>query len=255
MKNKNFTAMLLLAMTLFILASVSATEVTIQGVVMSLDDGISQTEPFSSTSGANTTNGTVEQPLNLTEALSYSQESLLLPTATLFESNEETTNFSEVDVTDVPDMTLATSNAKIKWVNNVNAENEDYDTNINMGAGFVSVNASALDSSINTSAEVSVNVASCDSWTIYYASQPVSSLAELISVGEEVGSGSGESGSCSSYCSNPSCVGNVLAYTVEHFDGTGGEGEGADIPEFSILTLGLGLMVILIGLAIIRRKR
>jgi len=254
MKKQNFTAMILLAMTLFILASVSATEVAIEGVVMSLDDGISQTEPFSSTSGANTTNGTVEQPLNLTEALSYSQESLLPPTTSNFTSSEST-NFSAVDVTDVPDMTLATSNAKIKWVNNVNAENEDYDTNINMGAGFVSVNASALDSSINTSAEVSVNVASCDSWTIYYASQPVSSLAELISVGEEVGSGTGESGSCSSPCSNPSCVGNVLTYTVEHFDGTGGEGEGADIPEFSILTLGLGLMVILIGLAIIRRKR
>jgi len=28
-----------------------------------------------------------------------------------------------------------------------------------------------------------------------------------------------------------------------------------DIPEFSVLTLGLGLMIILIGLFVIRRKR
>ncbi|MCK5630733.1 MAG: SUMF1/EgtB/PvdO family nonheme iron enzyme, partial [Nanoarchaeota archaeon] len=76
------------------------------------------------------------------------------PTYTTFTS-QETTNFSEGDVTNVTSLTLAIDNkGKIAFPSdhNINAENEDYDTNIKIEDAMIYVNSASLDSSFNNSA-------------------------------------------------------------------------------------------------------
>jgi len=163
------------------------------------------------------------------------------------------TNFESVEnMSSIYNMTLANDLGSIVWNGSVDARGEDYDQYVTVGQGFVSVNASALDVSINSSAVVTVSVDSCDSWQIYYAAQPVSSLAELKSVGSVVGT---SITGCTSYCSNPTCSNNVLSYTVEHFDGTGGEGSAQPVPEFSTYAMLLALVLTIGGFVAIRNRR
>ncbi|MEA3515495.1 MAG: hypothetical protein U9R34_08510 [Nanoarchaeota archaeon] len=82
----------------------------------------------------------------------------ILPNFSSFTS-AETTNFSEVDVTNVTNMTLATETMTIQFPEDygVDAEGEDYDTNIIFGDCFVSVNSSALDFTFNATAYLILN--------------------------------------------------------------------------------------------------
>ena len=130
-------------------------------------------------------------------------------------------------------------------------------SNVVMGPGFVSVNASAVHNSFNTSATVSVDVASCDTWKIYYSPTHITDFGSLAIPANEVATGSGASGECNSYCSSPTCVDNVLTYTVPHFDGTGGEGEPATpvIPEFSTVGLILVVLIAAIGFVVVSKKQ
>ena len=103
------------------------------------------------------------------------------------------TSYGSTDLTSVSDpssvsnLVLANSEGSIEWVGNVNTQYQDFNTHITIGTGFVSIDAANLDSSINSSANVSIHVAGCDSWTIYYANHTVTSLAQLESEGVVVG--------------------------------------------------------------------
>jgi len=264
------------------------------------------------------------------------------PTSSNFTSTE-TTNFSAVaDITNVTNLTLAkTGKGKIKFPESteINAEAQDYDTNIVIEDEFISVNTAALDETFNSSATITLEGVTCPVETITYQEGTFTSKDDIIAGGNNC--------ELDGVCSNIQCIGTNLTFDVAHFtgfaagadanltiqaeagvfypldpieftaeyinstDGTPISGEcnitfdddwdteytmdfdtdynytksfataglheynvtcsnasfvtleandsklvsSVDIPEFSVLTLGLGLMVILIGLFIIRKKR
>ncbi len=265
------------------------------------------------------------------------------PTSSNFTS-DETTNFSEVtDITNVTNLTLATTGkGKIKFPESteINAEAQDYDTNIVIEDEFISVNTAALDESFNTSATITLEGVTCPVETITYQEGTFTSKDDIISGGKNC--------ELEGVCSNIQCSGTTLTFDVAHFtgfaagsnanltteaqagvfypldpieftaeyinstDGTPISGEcnitfdddwdteytmdfdstdynytksfaisglheynvtcssanfvtleandtklvsSVDIPEFSVLTLGLGLIAVLVGLFVIRRKK
>ena len=270
-----------------------------------------------------------------------STTSPLLPTSTTFTS-EETTNFSEVTLSSVTSLTLAIDNkGKIAFPSDhsINAEDDDYDTNIVIEDEFISVNTAVLDSTFNSSATLTLEGVTCPVQTISYKEGAFISKEDIIAGGRNC--------ELDEVCSNIQCNAGVLTFDVAHFtgfaagadanltteaeagvfypldpieftaeyvnstDGTPISGEcnitfddegtwhtmdfdntdynytksfaaaglheynvtcssanfvtleandtklvsSIDIPEFSVLTLGLGLMAVLIGLIIVRRKK
>jgi hypothetical protein len=136
-----------------------------------------------------------------------------LPNATEFPVGFGTTNFSLVaDLTDVTNMVLAGEDAWIMWNNSVNSRQEDYDTNIEFGLRFVSVNSSALNSTINSSANISMKNVPCNA-TIYSGSDAYSSPSEIINLGNLCNS------TTEPNCTNIVCSAGVLNFTVNHFTG------------------------------------
>ncbi len=262
------------------------------------------------------------------------------PTTSNFTSTE-TTNFSDVaDITNVTNLTLAVPDkGKIKFPESteINAENEDYDTNIVIEDEFISVNTAALDESFNTSATITLEGVTCPVETITYQEGTFTTKDDIIAGGSNC--------ELEGVCSNIQCTGTTLTFDVAHFtgfaagadanltteaqagvfypldpieftaeyinstDGTPISGEcnitfdddteytmdfdtdynytksfatsgiheynvtcssanfvtleandtklvsSVDIPEFSMITLGLGLIAVLIGLFVIRRKK
>ncbi|MFC1775179.1 hypothetical protein ACFLZN_02590, partial [Nanoarchaeota archaeon] len=142
----------------------------------------------------------------------------------------------------------------ITWINNVNAVDQNFDSHISMGSGYVSMNASALDSSLNSTVQVNVSVASCENWQVYYASQPVDNITHLQSVGSVIGSGHDDQGTCSDPCQSVTCVNNRLVIEMSHLDGVGGEGANA-IPEFSTYALLLALALTIGGFVVLRKRK
>ncbi len=85
---------------------------------------------------------------------------LVLPIYSNFISFPHTTNLSAVsDITNVTNLTLETLYGMLQFPHNhgVNAEGQDYDTNVIIGDCYVSVNTSALDPSFNASSYLSFN--------------------------------------------------------------------------------------------------
>jgi hypothetical protein len=138
------------------------------------------------------------------------------PNATNF-SNYDTTNFSAVvDLNNVSNMTLANANDKIVWNNAVNASGQDFDNNIIFGDGFVSLNISALNQNINSSANITINNVICPA-IIYYGTGVYSSASGILN----------ERTICTD-CSIISCIGGNngnLTFSVSHFTGYAGIGD------------------------------
>jgi len=130
------------------------------------------------------------------------------PNSTNFDTSFGSTNFSDAaDMGAVAGMTLATTNAKIMWNNAVNASSQDFDTNIIFGEGFVSVNSSALNLDINSSANITINDVQCPA-VPYYADGFYSTFSEIKS----------NSAECD-FCTNIVCSGTTLTFTTSHFTG------------------------------------
>jgi hypothetical protein len=159
-----------------------------------------------------------------------------------------TTTFQGTDINTIPDLTqvqdfiITKSEGSVKWNNNLNLVGEDLDSNINLGADFVSLNVNNLHSSLNTSAEISFVVDSCSNPTIYYVNEGFyDNFNDIKSNGivcpPEI-------------CSDITCNDNILTFTALHFDGFGGEGDPLSgdepIPEFT--TIGIILAVMIIGI-------
>ncbi|MFA5105953.1 MAG: LamG domain-containing protein [Candidatus Micrarchaeia archaeon] len=139
----------------------------------------------------------------------------------------ETTNFAAVaDITNVTNLTLEKAGAgKIKFpsTHSVNAAGADYDTQVIIGNGFISVNSSALDSSFNSTAMLTMNLtgvySSATAPTIYYYEAFASSLATILQNGQ--------------VCSAPRCTGvswnqgtGILTFNVTGFSDYGVNGSG-----------------------------
>ncbi len=142
-------------------------------------------------------------------------------TATRFSTSTGSTNLSTVsDITTVENLTLASTTAEgttttIVWTGNVNAEGEDYDTNVVLGDRFVSINAAALDSSIDNPATVTFTGVDCSNYEIYYAANHYTTRANVISNGQLC------SASTNPACAVVSCTNSTLVFTVPHFDAFG----------------------------------
>jgi len=154
------------------------------------------------------------------EYTSYSTSSLTIlesgggPTFSEFGIEYGTTNFSALSFfNNVTNMTLATQYGKIQFPDTyeVDARNDDYDTHIEIGDGFVSVNSSALDTTFNSTANVTINDVNCPA-IIYYGSSTYVLASDIID----------ESNICNETsdpnCTLISCDGN-LTFTVSHFTG------------------------------------
>jgi len=136
------------------------------------------------------------------------------PTTSNFTS-DETTNFSAVaDITNVTNLTLAkTGKGKIKFPESteINAEAQDYDTNIVIEDEFISVNTAALDSTFNTSATITLEGVTCPVATITYQEGTFTSKDDIIAGGSNC--------ELDGVCSNIQCSNSTLTFDVAHFTG------------------------------------
>jgi len=136
------------------------------------------------------------------------------PTTSNFTS-EETTNFSDVaDITNVTNLTLAkTGKGKIKFPESteINAEAQDYDTNIIIEDEFISVNTAALDESFNSSATITLEGVTCPVATITYQEGTFTSKDDIIAGGNNC--------ELDGVCSNIQCSDSTLTFDVAHFTG------------------------------------
>jgi len=125
------------------------------------------------------------------------------------------TDFEAVsDLESVSGMILTTGNATIIWLNDVSAEAQNYNKYIEFGEGFISVNSSALDTSINTSANITINNVTCALFdNIYYSSGFYTNFSDVIGNGAVCNSGTDPS------CTNVDCTGSTLTFIVSHFSG------------------------------------
>ena len=136
------------------------------------------------------------------------------PTYNNFTSTE-TTNFSEADdITNVTNVTLAvTGKGKIKFPESygINAENQDFDSNIVIDDEFISVNTAALDSSFNSSATISIEGVTCPVDVITYKEGSFAAKDDILAGGSNC--------ILDGVCSNVVCSAGTLTFDVAHFTG------------------------------------
>ncbi|MCK5629942.1 MAG: hypothetical protein KAI26_04965, partial [Nanoarchaeota archaeon] len=127
-------------------------------------------------------------------------------------TSSETTNFSDVTLSSVTSLTLAIDNkGKIAFPSdhNVNAENEDYNTNVKIEDAMIYVNSAALDSSFNDSATLTFYNVDCNAPYVFY-SETASTFATILS----------ENQRCpESLCTDIQCSAGTLTVNVSHFSG------------------------------------
>jgi len=137
---------------------------------------------------------------------------------------------------------LQKDTTKLTW-SSVNLSGADL-SNVEMGTGFVSVNANA-EPNLNTTATVELTVDGCTSYNVYYADSYATSFDPLDTGTWQPTSCSGGSDGCDVV----SCTDNTLTLTVNHFDGWGatGDGDTPGVPEFNIL--GVIIIVAMTGIS------
>jgi outer membrane protein assembly factor BamB len=133
------------------------------------------------------------------------------PLYSKFDGN--TTDFANIpDLTDVSSCALEiAAYGKIVWDNYVNAAGADFDTNVNIGQGFVSVDPTGLNSSFNSSAHIWIYGVSCPVATIYYQDGHFSTASAILSGGSDC--------EFAGICTNKTCSSNTLEFDVSHFTG------------------------------------
>jgi hypothetical protein len=159
------------------------------------------------------------------------------PTFTNFASDSETTNFSDSnavpDITNVSHPILATTHAKVEWSGSgYDLDGVDLDSHIQLSHNFVHVDSAALPT-LNRTANITMNG----------VSYPDISAYDVYSDGV--------------VCESPECVkisADPVKFQVQHFSNYTTGGTGA-VPEFSIFTLGLGMIAVLVGLVMMRRRQ
>jgi hypothetical protein len=142
-----------------------------------------------------------------------------------------TTDFANVpDIENVENCTLEnTTNGKVVWKGIVNALGADFDDNVQIEDRFIAINASALHSSFNSSANLSLYNVDCNGSIVYYnPGFGFSSVSELIAGGAVCDETTDPN------CTNVNCTSNTLNFTVSHFSGFG---QGFGVPGVENITL------------------
>lgn len=160
----------------------------------------------------------------------------VLPTSSNFSTANGSTDFATVpEMSAISPMRLATStDLYVEWVGTVNAIDDDFDANVTMGTGFITVDATALDTNngglnniASSAATISIPVTDCGGiWKMYRSASIVTSLNEL-TTGDLIGSGTGVTGTCTdtNFCNvspAPACSGGVMTYEAVGFSSHGG---------------------------------
>ena len=155
-----------------------------------------------------------------------------LPTYTIFTSTTSTNFSAEDNLTSVPNLTLAIDGkGKIRFPSdhNINAENADYDTNIDIGDAVIYVNSAALDSSFNNSATLTFYSVDCSMPYVYFSEIASTRSAILL-----------ENNLCfPPRCTNIQCSAGTLTVDVIHFSGYAVNGTAnltidADDPKYPL---------------------
>ncbi|MFC1775075.1 LamG domain-containing protein, partial [Nanoarchaeota archaeon] len=128
-------------------------------------------------------NGTVDEVAIWNRTLGDSEILALYNSAVLPTSSFDGTDFwSASNMSNQTGLVLSNSYGNISWNQGVDARDEDYDSSVVIGDGFVSINVSALDSSINSSANVTLFNSSCGD-DIILLSGHATSKSEIINGG------------------------------------------------------------------------
>jgi hypothetical protein len=182
----------------------------------------------------------------------------LAPSTSTFDANS--TQFLPTNIgslTNVPNVTLVKSGGKVRWQLPINVTQQNFDSNVKLGSNFVSMNVSALDPSLNSSADISFTGMDCYHFTLYYATGFFSTMESLINAGRQVATQVNVGHDCDdpSICTNVKCANGVLNFTAQHFDGFGGGGgAGAEVPEFSTWALLVAISATIAGLLYARGR-
>jgi cysteine-rich repeat protein len=161
------------------------------------------------------------------------RSSLPLPKADNFPVIYGTTDFSSaLDLTAVPDLKLSNAYGSAEWQgSSVYTTNEDYDSYVRLGSGFISMDPAHVNSTLANNAgsitgfrtRVELKVAGCDNHTVYYSSGFYNTLADIKAHGQVCNA------STVPACTDIRCIDNTLSFYVPHFDSYGGEGTGAGL--------------------------
>lgn len=166
--------------------------------------------------------------------------------------DEVTDIASSEDLNSVNNFVLSKGSTRIEWNTPVNVETEDYDSNIVMGEGYTSINASSLDPSINSSANVTLYVAGCDNLQIRYSDTHYTTYVDIWNNGELCNEFTNPS------CTNIKCSGNQITFTTEHFDGYSVFGSGllssGAVPEFHEWSIIISLIATISCIFLIRKN-
>ena len=143
---------------------------------------------------------------------------LLVPTHTEFDNYAAygSTNFSAVaDLNNVANMVLANAYGGVAHNQNVSAQGEDYDTNVEIGEIYISVNSTALHSTFNASSNITLENSACNSGTneVYYSAGFYTSRTDVMSNGQVCNA------TTSPACTNIVCnsTSRELAFTAPYF--------------------------------------
>ncbi|MFC1769404.1 LamG domain-containing protein, partial [Nanoarchaeota archaeon] len=126
-----------------------------------------------------------------------------------------TTNFVlESNLSKVYNLTLANQRGKIRFngTQEIKTKYQDYDTYVEIGVGFVSVNASGLDGSFNETVNITINNVDCDS-DLYYGNNTYNSRNDIMTLGYVCNE------STDPACTNIACSDGTLTFTASHFTG------------------------------------
>ncbi len=139
-----------------------------------------------------------------------------IPEVDEFDSVNETTDFdNEVNMSNVTGLILATISGQIEFDNDysINASNEEYDANVNIGNNFVSVASENLNPSFNNSAMITLYNVSCDDPEVYYGLSTYQNHVEII---EELNICDGTT---DPECTEITCQDNTKTFRISHFTG------------------------------------
>ncbi len=127
-----------------------------------------------------------------------------------------TTDLSvESNLAAVSGLRLGNQYGNLTWTNDLDVRQQDFNSNVSVGSDYVSVNASGLLGAFDSEATVSMNVNDCTSYTIYYDSTFRTNASDIIANGQVCDANSTPA------CTADYCSGNVLTFTVPHFDSYG----------------------------------
>ena len=139
----------------------------------------------------------------------------ITPNSTEFNTTYGSTNFSAVpDITNVTNLTLASSSGKIQFPEDygVDAKSQDYNSFVEIGDSFVSINTTELDGSFNSTANITINNVICPA-TIFYGENTYTAASQIIGEGMRCNDTTNPS------CTDITCIGNNITFTVNHFTG------------------------------------